>query len=156
MAQGYKIRAPFLHGLLAELEAATRGPDGALPLIDRGLAIADETGEHFTDPYLHRLRGEILLKRDPANPAPAEEAFKTAIAIAEEQGARSYVLLASLSLAKLYRSTARIADARAVLAPALEGFSPTPEMPEIAEAQALLESLARVGKGANASEDQAT
>jgi hypothetical protein len=30
----------------------------------------------------------------------------------------------------------------AVLAPALEGFRPTPEMPEIAEAQALLERLA--------------
>jgi hypothetical protein len=29
-------------------------------------------------------------------------------------------------------------EARAVLAPALENFPPTPEMPEIAEAQALL------------------
>ena len=31
-------------------------------------------------------RGEILLKRDPANPAPAEEAFLTAIAVAKQQG----------------------------------------------------------------------
>jgi predicted ATPase len=120
------------------------------------LAIAEETGEHFTDPYLHRLRGEILLKRDPTNPAPAGEAFKTAIAVAEEQGARSYVLLASLSLAKLYQSAARQDEAHAVIAPALDGFSPTPEMPEIAEAQALLESLARGGEGAIASKDQAT
>jgi hypothetical protein len=55
-------------------------------------------------------------------------------------------LLASLSLAKLYQSTARPADAHAVLAPALEGFSATPEMPEIAEAQELLQSLARGGE----------
>ncbi|HTZ68879.1 MAG TPA: hypothetical protein VMB83_15715 [Roseiarcus sp.] len=34
------------------------------------------------------------------------------------------------------------ADAHGLLAPALEGFSPTPEMPEIAEAQALMERLA--------------
>jgi tetratricopeptide (TPR) repeat protein len=47
-----------------------------------------------------------------------------------------------LSLAKLYQSTARLAEAHAVLAPALEGFAPTPEMPEIAEAQALLTALA--------------
>ena len=87
-------------------------------------------------------RGEILLKRDPANPAPAEEAFLTAIAVAKQQGARSFGLRAALSLAKLYQSTARPADAHAVLAPALEGFSPTPEMPEIAEAQALLAALA--------------
>jgi hypothetical protein len=39
-------------------------------------------------------------------------------------------------------ATGRPAEARAVLAPALEGFSPTPEMPEIAGAQALLEHLA--------------
>ena len=105
------------------------------------MAIAEETGEHFTDPYLYRLRGDILLKRDPTDPAPAEEAFRTAIAIAKQQGARSYELLASLSLAKLYQSTGRLAEAHAVLAPALEGFSPTPEMPEIAEAQALLVAI---------------
>ena len=33
------------------------------------------------------------------------------------------------------------ADAYAALAPALEGFSPTPEFPEIAEAQTLLTAL---------------
>jgi len=49
---------------------------------------------------------------------------------------------AVLSLAKLYQSTGRPADAYAVLAPALEGFAPTLEMPEIAEAQALLSRLA--------------
>jgi predicted ATPase len=113
-----------------------------LALIDQGLAIAKETGEHFTDPYLHRLRGELLLKRDPSNPAVAEEAYRNAVAIAKEQGARSYELLGSLSLAKLYQSSARPAEAHAVLAPALEGFSPTPEMPEIGEALALLSRLA--------------
>jgi hypothetical protein len=76
--------------------------------------------------------------RGPLERATVEEAYRTAIAIAKEQSARSYELLASLALAKLYRSTDRPADAHAVLAPALEGFSPTPEMPEIAEAQALL------------------
>jgi hypothetical protein len=65
-------------------------------------------------------------------------------------------LLVSLSLARLYRSTARPDEAYAVLAPAFEGFTPTPEMPEIAEAQALLESLARGSEGAIASKGQAT
>ena len=49
---------------------------------------------------------------------------------------------AALALAKLYQSTGRPAEAHAVLALALEGFSPTPAMPEIAEAQALLTALA--------------
>ena len=87
------------------------------------------------------MRGEILLKRDPANTVPAEHAFLTAIVIAQQQKARSFELRAALSLAKLYHSTDRPADARAVLACALKGFSPTPEFPEIAEAQTLLSAL---------------
>ena len=106
LALGNKSSAPSFHGLLAEVEAMRRDPDCALTLIEKGLEIADETGEHFTDPYLHRIRGEILLSREPASPAPAEEAFQTAIAIAKGQSARSYELLAALSLAKLYQSAA--------------------------------------------------
>jgi hypothetical protein len=83
----------------------------------------------------------MLLKRDPANPAPAEEAFQTAIAVAKQQTTCSFALRAALSLAKLYESTGRPVVAHAVLAPALEGFAPTPEMPEIAEAHALIERL---------------
>jgi predicted ATPase len=141
IAEGNRADAPSLYGLLAELEASELGPESSLPSIDRGLAIADETGEHFTDPYLHRLRGELLLKRNPSEPAPVEEAFKAALAAAKVQGARSYELLASLSLAKLYQSIGRHADAHAILAPALAGFTPTDEMPEIAEAQALLVAI---------------
>ena len=62
-----------------------------------------------------------------------------------EEGARSYELLAALSLAKLYRSTGRAAEACAILTPALDGFSPTAEMPEINDAQALLELWTRSG-----------
>ena len=140
--QGNRLAAPAYHGLLAEIEAAAGAPDSALILIGQGLAFAQETEGRLSEPYLHRLRGEILLKRDPTNPAPAEEAFKAAIAIAKEQGARSWGLRAALSLAKLYCATGRPVDAHAVLSPALEGFAPTPEMPEIAEAQALLAGLA--------------
>jgi hypothetical protein len=59
--------------------------------------------------------------------------------VAKQQGARSYELLAALSLAKLYQSTGRAAEACAILTPALDGFSPTAEMPEVNDAQALLE-----------------
>jgi predicted ATPase len=140
--QGNKLFAPLFHGLLADLEAETNGPDAALTLIDEGLGFSEETSERFSDPHLHRLRGDILLKHDPANPAPAEEAFRVAVAIAQAQKARSFELQAALSLAKLCHSTGRPAEARAVLAPPLEAFAPTPDMPEIAEAQALLERLA--------------
>ena len=127
--------------LLAELEAETLGAESALARIEEAMALARQVENRCNLSFPHLLRGELLLKRDPSNPVPAEEAFQTALAIAKEQGARSWGLRAALSLAKLYQSTGRPLEAHAVLAPALEGFSPTPEMPEIAEAQALLSRL---------------
>ena len=111
---------------LAEAEAQAGDPDRAIAILDEALATSDRTGFRAFEAELHRARGEILLKRDPANPAPAEEAFLTAIAVAKQQGTRSFELRAALSLAKLYQSTGRPVEAHAVLAPALEGFSPTP------------------------------
>jgi predicted ATPase len=92
---------------------------------------------------LHRIRGDILLKVRPDDPAAADKAFIAAIAVAREQGARSFCLQAAVRLAKLYQSIGRPADARVVLAPVLEGFSSTPEFPEIAEGQALLDALVK-------------
>jgi hypothetical protein len=84
------------------------------------------------------LRGEILLKRGPAKTAAPEEAFLTAIAVAQLQKARSFELRAALDLARVYSSTGRSADSHALLACALECFSPTPEFLEIEDAQAPL------------------
>jgi class 3 adenylate cyclase/tetratricopeptide (TPR) repeat protein len=126
---------------LAEAESQRADPGRAVAILDETLATCDRTGYRAFEAELHRARGEMLLKRDPANPAPAGEAFLTAIAVSKRQATRSFELRAALSLAKLYQLTGRPVDANAVLAPALEGFSPTPEMPEIAEAQALLSRL---------------
>jgi hypothetical protein len=123
---------------LAEEEARAGDPGRAAAVLDEALATVDRLSYRTFEAELHRARGEMLLKQNPANSAPAEEAFLTAIAVAKQQGARSFELRAALALAKLYQSTARFTEAHAVLAPALEGFAPTPEMPEIAEAQALL------------------
>jgi class 3 adenylate cyclase len=141
-AEGNKWQIPFCLGLLAAMLIETPGEkERAAARIDEALALAQQTGEHWTDAFLHRIRGEIILKLNSANVAPAEDAFLTAIAIAQQQKAKSFELRAALSLAKLYQSTNRAADAHAVLVPALHGFSPTPEFPEIEQAQRLLDGL---------------
>jgi class 3 adenylate cyclase/tetratricopeptide (TPR) repeat protein len=131
---------------LAEAEARGRDVDRALVILDEALATSERIGHRAFDAELHRARGEMLLKRSPADPAPAQAAFARAIEIAGAQGTRSFGLRAALALAKLYQSTGRPLDAHAVLAPALEGFAPTPEMTEIAEAQALLAKLQETGE----------
>jgi predicted ATPase len=109
---------------------------------DQALANIQERGLLVFLSEAHRVRGEILANCESADLASVVNAFHTAIVIARGQGARSLELRAALSLARIYESTGRRADAHAVLAPALEGFAPTPQMPEIAEAQALLSRLA--------------
>ena len=128
LAQGNKSGAPSFYGLLAELEAMRPDVDGALAAIDAGFAIAEETGEHYTDPYLHRLRGEFLLMQWPDAPVSGRGSLPNRYRHCEGTGRAGVCPLASHSLAKLYQSTGRPADARAILAPALEGFSPTQEM----------------------------
>ena len=136
--QGVSLHAPLFETALAAVEAAAGKIETALQTLDRVITETERTGQRWYEAETHRIRGEILLKRNPTSPAPAEEALQTAIVIARRQKARSFELRAALSLAKLHQSTGRPADAHAVLALALDGFAPTPEMPGIAEALALL------------------
>ena len=129
--------------LLGELEAETLGVESALKRIDEAEAIADRVEVRISLPRLHQLRGELLLKRRPSDAAGAEKSWHTAVEIAARQGARSWGLCASLSLARLLQSGHRPLEAYDALAPALEGFTRTPELPEIGEALELLKELER-------------
>jgi hypothetical protein len=141
-SQGNRTFLPLIGGLLAGIEVESHGVEGALTRVDEALALAAETEEHWTDSFLHRTRGKILVKRNTADTGHAAEAFLTAVGIAQQQKAKSFELQAALSLADLYQSTGRLADAHVILAAALEGFAPTIDFPEIAEAQWLLAVLA--------------
>jgi predicted ATPase len=130
-----------LEAALAEAEASAGESDTGLRRLDDALAELERIEQRWYEAEMHRIRAEILLKRDPANTAAAEQSLQAAIAIAQSQKARSFELRAALSLAKLYRAANRDADAHTVLAPAVEGFPPTQQFPELAEAQALLSAL---------------
>jgi predicted ATPase len=139
--QGRNWLSPHSEAALAEAEASAGETDAGLRRLDDALAELKATEESWYEAEIHRIRGEVLLKRDPADTAAAEQSLQTAIAIAQSQKARSFELRAALSLAKLYRAANRDADAHAVLAPAVEGFPPTQQFPELAEAQTLLAAL---------------
>src|SRR5205085_833768 len=102
------------------------------------ISIVDATGERVALSMLYRVRGDVLAPRDAGL---AEASYREAIGIARDQGARTFELLAALPLARLLWSANRPLDAHVVLAPVLEGFTTTPELPAIAEAQALLAEL---------------
>ena len=139
--QGSIWMLPGLEAALAEAEAGAGETDTGLRRLDDALAELRRTEERWYEAEMHRIRGEILLKRDPVDTAAAEQSLQAAIAIGQSQKARSFELRAALSLAKLYRAANRDADAHTVLAPPVEGFPPTQQFPELTEAQTLLAAL---------------
>jgi adenylate cyclase len=132
---------PSFEAALAEAEASAGETDAGLRRLEEALAELEATEARWYEAEMRRIRAEILLRCDPANTAAAEQSLRTAIAIAQSQKARSFELRAALSLAKLYRTANRDADAHAVLAPAVEGFPPTQQFSDLTEAQILLAAL---------------
>jgi predicted ATPase len=139
--QGLVWLLPNFEAALAEAEAAAGEIDAGLRRLDDALADSGRTEQRWYEAEMQRIRAAILLKRDPANTAAAEQSLQAASAIAQSQKARSFELRAALALAKLYRAANRDADAYAVLTPAVEGFPPTKQFLELTEAQTLLSAL---------------
>jgi len=87
---------------LAEAEARAGDVDRAVAVIDEAVATCERTEYRAFEAELHRVRGEMLL-RDTSDPAPAEEALRSATGVAKQQGTRSFELRATPALAKLYQ-----------------------------------------------------
>ena len=76
-----------------------------------------------------------------SDPAKAEDSFRTALAIAREQGTRGYELRAATSLARLWREQGRRDEARDLLAPVYGSFTEGFDTQDLKEAKALLAEL---------------
>ncbi|TWB23577.1 putative ATPase [Nitrospirillum amazonense] len=92
-----------------------------LQVIDQALSRSETRGIRWAMPELLRVKGELLMREDGSSavrmgPAQAAEAhFHDAMAWARQQEALSWELRAALSLARLWRSQGRSADAHALV-----------------------------------------
>jgi len=71
----------------------------------------------------------------------AEELYRKALSIAEEQEAKLWELRAAVSLARLRREQGRCAQARDLLAPVYGWFTEGFDTQDLKEAKALLDEL---------------
>jgi len=106
------------------------------------LAEAAVSGVRGRDEEIHRLRGELTGRLPYPDPAKAEDSFRTALAIAREQGTRGYELRAATSLARLWRDQGRRSEARDLLAPVYGSFTEGFDTADLKDARALLAELA--------------
>jgi DNA-binding winged helix-turn-helix (wHTH) protein len=117
--------------------------DEALKSIDESFTFTDKTGQHYYEAELHRLKGELLLARNPSDGARAERCFRSAIDIAREQHARSWELRAAISLARLTRATKREDEARSILTATYGWFTEGFDTQDLKDARVLLQRVGR-------------
>jgi predicted ATPase len=141
-ATGTRLNKPLHLALLAEALALARKIGEALAALDDASAQAAVSGETGWDAEIHRLRGELTARLPYPDPAKAENSFRTALAIAREQGTRGYELRAATSLARLWREQGRRGKARDLLAPVYGSFTEGFDTPDLKDAKALLDQLA--------------
>jgi class 3 adenylate cyclase/predicted ATPase len=140
-ATGARSATPFHLALLAEALAFAGKIEKALAALDDALATAAVSGAKGWDAEIHRLRGELTARLPYPDPAKAEDSFRTALAIAREQGTRGYELRAATSLARLWGKQGRRDEARDLLAPLYGWFTEGFDTADLKEAKALLDEL---------------
>jgi predicted ATPase len=108
--------------------------------LDDALKLVEMTGGLWLGAELNRCKGRLLLAQ--GHTEAAEEHYRKALGIAEEQGAKLWELRAAASLSRLRRDQGRDAEARDLLAPVYGWFTEGFDTPHLKEAKALLDELA--------------
>jgi predicted ATPase len=104
-------------------------------------AIDEEDRGAFYAPEVHRIEGELSLRRTAPAPDDAERCFRTAIDLARRRGEKSLELRAATSLARLWQRQGRRDDAGRLLAGTYGWFTEGFDTADLKEAKALLDEL---------------
>ena len=116
-----------------------------LRTLDEAFAEVEERDERFVVAELYRIKGDLLrqcAKEEPASPtAVAETAYQQAVTLARQQGAKSWELRATISLAKLWQTQGKLSQARQALSDIYDWFTEGFDTPDLQEALTLLVEL---------------
>src|SRR5467141_2256372 len=126
--------------------AEALGRDGkaaeGLSIIDEALARSDSNEERWCVAELLRVKGELMLREGaPQAATAAEEHFLHSLDWARRQGALSWELRTSTSLARLQHQQGRIQKARELLTPVYDRFTEGFETSDLMAAKGLLDQL---------------
>jgi predicted ATPase len=139
---GSTIWLPFYLAVLAKTNAEVGQLEDAWRWMEEAMSLMESTGEKWSEAEINRLAGEIAL----LSPAPRKEKagaqFMQALEIARQQQAKSWVLRAAMSLARLWRSQGKVQQARELLAPVYGWFTEGFDTRDLKEAKAFLDELA--------------
>jgi predicted ATPase len=126
---------------LAEALLMRREMEGAEVALKDAFAFVERSGERFWLADLHRVDGQIALKRPETDRERAEACFLKAIEIAHRQEARMLELRAATELAELWRDEGAPNDPRALLEPILAVIEGGETTRDVRNARALLAEI---------------
>ena len=138
---GSELISAFSLPLIADSFLRSNQIGRGLEFIEEAFVSMDTTGARIQEAETHRLKGELLFKLSETNSGTARSCFERAIEIAEKQGARSYELRATMSLARLSAHLGRRKEAHTMVAEIYNWFTEGFETGDLKEAKTLLEKL---------------
>jgi class 3 adenylate cyclase/predicted ATPase len=157
-AVGVEVFLPYNLSLLAEAYGKGGQVEEGLSALAEALAVIDKTSERFYEAEVYRLQGELTLQKEfkvqgstfqvpntqhltPNAQVEAEGYFRKAIEIAQKQQAKSLELRAVMSLARLWQSRGKRAEAHRMLSEIYHWFTEGFDTKDLQEANTLLEEL---------------
>jgi class 3 adenylate cyclase/predicted ATPase len=132
---------PYFLAMMAEARIEEGAIEEASRELDAALSAQNESLDCYYSAEIHRLRGDLALKRSSSDPVEAEDSYRKAIEVAKSQSGKSLELRATVSLARLLRDTDRRDEARAMLADVYNWFTEGFDTADLVDAKALLEEL---------------
>jgi predicted ATPase len=140
-AAGAKLWQPYFLSLLAEAYEESGAIRDGLCIVDKALAMMNDTGERWWAAELYRLKGQLLLRQEDPDEQQAVTCFYEALKIAHCQRAKSLELRAVMNLIHLWQQQGKRDQARQLLAPIYGWFTEGFDTADLQEAKALLEAL---------------
>jgi predicted ATPase len=131
----YLLHLTRAYAELGQFEDASR-------CVGEALTVIETSKERWLEAEAHRIAGEVSLMSRVGNAAKAEAHFKSALAIARAQQAKSWELRAAMSMTRLWRDQGKRHEAYGLLAPVYSWFTEGFETFDLKEARALLYEVA--------------
>jgi class 3 adenylate cyclase/predicted ATPase len=138
---GATAYAPWYMSFLADGYAKLGRFDDAWRCIDDAINATVSTGEKWLEAEIYRIAADVVLMSSDKEVVKAETYLMHAISIAREQKAASLELRIATSIACLWGSQGKRAEALNLLAPVCERFTEGLQTADMADARSLLKSL---------------
>ena len=141
---GAAVLVPAFLAMVAEVLEKLGRLDEGLSVVSEAFVAGQQSGQHYWEAELHRLRGALTQRSRVAGAAAADDAescFLQAMAVARSQKAKSLELRAATSLSRLWAGQGKVREAHALLSGVYNWFTEGFDTVDLIDAKSLLEEL---------------